>query len=147
MTQADWDQTIAALAVPQALAAHGPEREEWAFTRRAYADWLEEQGDVRRARFQRWLAGNGHCPQPQWGGRVHAWQPGEAIWDGFRRLSPRPHLAWDRLPLAVFKELPRSARPLSYHHTLHKGRYRSRKEAEEALLQALEATGAVFGAR
>ena len=81
-----------------------------------FADWLEDQGEDRRALAVRWLASTGRWPTPRTE-RTDYWSGGWLWWIGASYTDDRPSLIpanlWHALAL-MYKANTRSRHTLAY---------------------------------
>jgi hypothetical protein len=150
MTQKDWDQIINALSPPYAAPNRAAERAHYREQRFLYSVWHQDEADdLERAAVQRLMADDLKCPFPMYGNKVHVWEPPPlsavvalADYDSLPVIGPEPDPdGWFQLNSALFSALPPAQQKGSRYRVLKRGRYRSRHEAEEALLVALRTTG------
>ena len=112
MTRADWDKFLAENPGDQTL-------------RLAFADWLDDAGELTRAEAVRFLLREGKRPRPSLGpDSIHCWWSHD-VW---------PTTSWDPedLPQALFECLP----GFDPRETPQRIRYDSFQQAEAALIEA-----------
>jgi hypothetical protein len=142
-TKEEWRKVIDELPPPTCSPGG-----DYVTTRHVYADWLEEQGDEEGSRFQHWLADKAKCPLFE--DKVYSWEQTDSGGNNVSWYFVLSEEVFNALPITLFSSQDagrwRGTRRLTAYGVLadflaRRKSYRSRREAEEALLAAWKKTG------